>query len=147
VLVLDTAGSLCFRHDIRKPVRIKVRYWNQEESRGVVPGIYIDDDQGNCILQSFDHNRPDWKAQRFRAGFHTAVCEIPGNFLAEGRFIVHVAINVELGKSDFHVLEENVVAFEVFDPCLGDSVRGPINSYWHGMVRPMLNWTASDQEE
>jgi lipopolysaccharide transport system ATP-binding protein len=147
VHVLDFEGDICFRHDIRQPVRIRIRYWNQEESRGVVPAIYLEDVQGNLLFQSHDHNRADWKTQRFQPGIYTAVCEIPGNYLTEGRFVVHVGINVELGKSDSHVLEENVVAFEVFDPCEGDSVRGPNNNYWRGLMRPMLKWTVNYQGE
>jgi homopolymeric O-antigen transport system ATP-binding protein len=141
VRVLDETGKPCHRHDIRRPVRVEILFRIQQEKRGVVPGFHLFDNEGNCLFMSYDHNRPEWQEQIFDPGPHSAVCEIPGNFLAEGRFTVTVAINVEVGQSFCHVLERDAVGFEVFDPCEGDSVRGPNSNTWGGVVRPMLRWT------
>ncbi|TFH51111.1 MAG: ABC transporter ATP-binding protein [Lysobacterales bacterium] len=144
VRVLDDAGRTCYRHDIRRLVRVEVCYRVQQEQRGIVPGIHVYDDQGNCLFMSYDHNHQGWREQKFPPGQYLAICEIPGNFLAEGRFVVSVAVNTEAGQSFCHAFEKDAVGFEVFDPCEGDSVRGSNSNTWGGMLRPMLQWTATE---
>jgi len=140
VRVHDENGNMQNTFDIRRPIFIEVQYWNLVEGIKRAPGIHVWNDQGICLFMSYDHNSPEWQQRVFRRGLIKSTCRIPGNFLAEGRFLVTVAINTEVGQSFAHVVEKDVVSFEVFDPGEGDSVRGENQNKWGGLVRPMLEW-------
>ena len=73
-----------------------------------------------------------------------ATCEIPGNFLAEGRITVLVAIST-YNPLQVHAREDDAVAFQVVDRSDGTGVRGEYRSDWPGVVRPMLDWYVEHQ--
>ena len=74
------------------------------------------------------------------AGTLVAVCELPGNLLAEGHHHVTIMLN---GHQVTHAYEEDAVGFRVMDPGEGDTVRGDYSGEWGGYVRPMLPWAIS----
>ncbi|MEM3433755.1 MAG: ABC transporter ATP-binding protein, partial [Candidatus Methanomethyliaceae archaeon] len=140
VRVNDDKGNVNNTFDIRRPIFIEIHYWNLAEGIKRAPGIHVWNDQGICVFMSYDHSSSEWQQRVFPRGLIKSRCRIPGNFLAEGRFWVTVAINTEVGQSFAHVVEKDVVSFEVFDPGEGDSVRGENQNKWGGVVRPMLEW-------
>jgi len=68
-----------------------------------------------------------------------AKCEIPGNFLAEGRFSVLAAV-CTYDPDIVHAIERDAVTFQVVDRSGGEGVRGTFARPWPGVVRPMLRW-------
>lgn len=144
VRIIDETSEVRSRYDIRKPIRIHIEFWTEAEFKCLAPGIHLYNEEGICLFMSYDHNSPDWESRLYRPGAYGAICEIPGNFLAEGKYYVNVAINEEKNQSICHAFLPQAVGFEVFDPFEGDSVRGPNSNMWGGVVRPMLRWwTAS----
>jgi lipopolysaccharide transport system ATP-binding protein len=65
---------------------------------------------------------------------------IPGNFLAEGSFLVQAAIST-LDPAITHCFEPDAVAFHVADTVDGDSARSDYAGPMPGVVRPMLEWS------
>ena len=84
------------------------------------------------------NDRSAWHRPR-AAGIVRATCRIPGNFLAEGRVLVTVAVST-YDPIVVHALERDAVAFQIVDRSTGDAVRGPYVNEWPGVVRPMLDW-------
>jgi lipopolysaccharide transport system ATP-binding protein len=69
-------------------------------------------------------------------------CHLPGNFLAEGRHYIRVAL-CTYNPNVVHALVEEAVSFQIIDQSQGDGVRGPYaGGHWPGLVRPMLRWNA-----
>jgi len=143
VRVSDESGEVRPKYDIRKPIWIHIEFWNEAELMCLAPGIHLYNEEGICLFMSYDHNSPDWQSRAYRPGAYGALCEIPGNFLGEGKYFVNVAINVEKTQSVCHVFMPEAVGFEVFDPFEGDSVRGPNSNTWGGVMRPMLRWSTT----
>jgi len=143
VRVSDESGEVRPKYDIRKPIWIDIEFWNEGKLKCLAPGIHLYNEEGLCLFMSYDHNSPDWQSRLYGPGAYRAICEIPGNFLGEGKFFVNVAINVEKNQSVCLVFMPQAVGFEVFDPFEGDSVRGPNSNTWGGVVRPMLTWSTT----
>jgi lipopolysaccharide transport system ATP-binding protein len=72
-----------------------------------------------------------------------ALCEIPGNYLAEGGVFVTAAVT-SLNPTEVHAVEYDAVAFHVMDPSEGDGVRGEWAGDFPGVVRPMLDWQVAE---
>ena len=82
----------------------------------------------------------DGPDERTRNGEVRAACWIPGNYLAEGRVLVFVAV-ATLNPNCVHAQERDVVTFQVVDRTSGEGVRGEFTGDWPGLIRPMLDWT------
>jgi lipopolysaccharide transport system ATP-binding protein len=66
---------------------------------------------------------------------------VPGNLLNEGVVFVTVFVStLSSHKTVQHVLERDVVSFQVTDPLEGDSAKGDFAGHWPGVVSPLLNW-------
>jgi lipopolysaccharide transport system ATP-binding protein len=65
---------------------------------------------------------------------------VPGNFLAEGRYAVQVAVST-MNPVVVHACERDAVGFQVVDSLDGDSARGDYAGPMPGVVRPLLKWT------
>ncbi|MHB8185465.1 MAG: ABC transporter ATP-binding protein [Dermatophilaceae bacterium] len=131
--------------DIRKPIEIEVEYWQLRPSDDLRPSVnlHITNDEGVLLFVTIDFNNREWWASPRSEGVVRAVCRIPGNFLAEGRHLVLVAITT-LNPHQVHALEADAVSFQVVDRSTGDGVRGEYANEWPGVVRPMLDWEISN---
>jgi len=67
--------------------------------------------------------------------------QIPGNLLAEGSLVGHVAIMSHFPATILHAQERNAVAFQVVDSPAGDSARGDYIGPMPGVMRPLLQWS------
>lgn len=126
--------------DIRQPVEIEVEYW------ALAPGelqpmanLAFWNDEGVCLFIT-----NDWAGREAITGVYgptliRSTCTIPGNFLAEGRVIVTVAVST-FNPPVAHAIERDAIAFQVVDRSEGDGVRGEATGDWPGVVRPMLEW-------
>jgi lipopolysaccharide transport system ATP-binding protein len=83
--------------------------------------------------------RPGWRERLSPTGRFVSTAQIPGNLLAEGTFLVGVALfSPAPDRNHFHVRE--AVAFQVVDSVHGDSARGDWTGPMYGTVRPLLDW-------
>jgi lipopolysaccharide transport system ATP-binding protein len=140
IRVLPGDGNSSDEIDIRQPIEIEVEFVSEApgELRPSV-NLHFYNDEGVCLFVSNDWNdRQSW-ARRRSAGVTRSTCRIPGNFLAEGRVVVTVAVST-YHPIVVHALERDAVAFQIVDRSQGDGVRGLYANEWPGVVRPMLDW-------
>jgi lipopolysaccharide transport system ATP-binding protein len=140
VRVLPVGGGSAEEVEIRQPIDIEVEYWRGKIG-SLRPSVNLAfyNDEGVCLFIS-----NDWQGRAVhdadgKPGIVRSTCRIPGNFLAEGRVIVTVAVST-FNPATAHALERDAVAFQVVDRSQGDGVRGDSTNEWPGVVRPMLDW-------
>jgi lipopolysaccharide transport system ATP-binding protein len=146
IRVVDEDGKPAPEVDIRDPVVVEVDYWNLSEDRRFHPfaNIHLYNSEGDCLFVSSDANNIEWRKRPRSKGLVHVRCGIPGNFFAEGGVFVTVAVS-SLGPTVIHALENDAVAFHVMDPSEGDGVRGEWVGDYPGVVRPMLQWEATEE--
>ena len=132
--------------DIRYPVHVQVEYWSE------LPGalrpyvnLHFFNDEGVCLFVSDDNSNEDWRRTRRSRRLVRSSVSIPGNFLAEGRVIVTVAVST-MNPTVVHAIERDAIAFQVVDRSDGDGVRGEWAGDWPGVLRPRLEWSVSTDE-
>ncbi len=141
VTVRNEAGDVSEEIDIERPLTIKVEYWHLSDGRDLRPSVnlhFYNEDGINLFLTNDFNNKEWWRTPR-EPGVVTATCKIPGNFLAEGRIVILVAVST-FNPTIVHALEQDAVAFQVVDRSTGGGVRGEYVNEWPGVVRPMLKW-------
>jgi lipopolysaccharide transport system ATP-binding protein len=140
VRVVPSRGGPADEVDIREPIDIEVEYASQSP-RNLRPSVNLHfyNDEGVCLFVTNDWNDRGWWEQPRHPGVVRAVCRIPGNFLAEGRVTVLVAVST-YNPTVVHAMERDAVAFQVVDRSAGEGVRGVFANEWPGVVRPMLDW-------
>jgi lipopolysaccharide transport system ATP-binding protein len=140
IRVRPAGGGPAEEIEIRQPIDIEVEYWSEDP--GVLRpsvNIHLFDQDGVCLFVNNDWNDQVWWASPRSPGLIRAICRIPGNFLAEGRFTVDAVVST-YNPLIVHAREYDAVAFQVVDRSEGDGVRGPYTHDWPGVVRPMLEW-------
>jgi lipopolysaccharide transport system ATP-binding protein len=133
---MDGATSEVF--DIRKPVGIDVVFDVMKAGQELTPNLHVFDEAGNNVFISHDVD-PSWRGRPRPTGRYISTAWIPGNFLAEGTFLVGAAITT-LSPQNIHVYERKAVAFQIVDSTDGDTARGDYAGHLPGVVRPLLNW-------
>ena len=118
---------------IDEPVCIKLRYYvgvpNLQFRSMIV--LYT---QGVVAFPILDQT----EKMREQVGFYDASAIIPANLLAEGEYTIGVSFFSSKGVKQHLVRLQDVVAFNVYDPIEGTSVRGDYAEGLGGIVRPML---------
>jgi lipopolysaccharide transport system ATP-binding protein len=144
IRVRTDSGAVGEELDIRRPFSVEVEYWHLAQDPGVAPSVNLHfyNEDGVCLFVNNDFNDRAWLQTPRRPGLVKATCHVPGNFLAEGRVYVNVAVST-YNPTVVHADEKEAVAFQVVDRSAGegDGVRGPYVGDWPGAVRPMLAWT------
>ena len=146
VRVVNERGEPAPELDIREPVVVEVEYWNLSSEPGFRPfaNLHFFDAEGTYLFISSDYEHP-WSG----AGTRGAVacvrsrCRIPGNFFAEGGVFITAAVS-SLEPTVVHAIENDAVAFHVFDASEGDGVRGEWAGDFPGVVRPMFEWDVTE---
>ena len=140
IRVIPTGQSTAEELDIREPIEISVEYWTSAEGN-LRPSVNLHffNDEGVCLFVSNDWNDQAWWKTPRSAGVIRATCRMPGNFLAEGRVTVTVAVST-YNPTIVHAAEYDAVAFNIVDRTTGDAVRGEFTHDWPGVIRPMLEW-------
>ncbi len=146
VRVRNDVGVVTEEVDIRRPTTVEVEYWHLtgDASRPTVT-LHFSNEDGVVLFVSSDFNDRQWAATARRPGVVRARCEVPGNFLAEGRVLVTAALTTVVPPR-MHAIERDAVSFHVVDRSEGDGVRGAYASEWPGVVRPMLDWNVEVAE-
>lgn len=127
--------------DIRNPVELEVEYWQLHHDGDLRPSVnlHVSNEDGVLLFVTNDFNDRNWWSSPREASVVRATCRIPGNFLAEGRHLVLVAIST-YNPTTVHAIDADAVSFQVVDRSAGDGVRGEYANEWPGVIRPMLEW-------
>ena len=131
-------GRITEAFDIRQPACIDVVFDVLKSCHVLAPNIHIFNQQGVVVFVTIDQDE-SWHRRPRPAGRYTSRVWIPGNFLAEGSFLVDAAVTTFVPfKVHFH--ERGAIGFQVIDSIKGDSVRGDYAGTLPGVVRPLLKW-------
>ncbi len=120
-----------------EPFSIEVEYLLNAPMSGLRVGIHLQSVHGERIFASFDMDDLDLFENHSvrRPGRYCTRCEIPGDFLNEGRFIVGLSASAYRRKPYFE--EEHVLMFNV------DATGAPGGQWTEqrsGLLRPRLKW-------
>lgn len=141
VSIYNAKKEACKRFKITEPIHISVSYWDLNTEYSNTAMVHIINERGQCLFATNEFNAPNWQEVHSKEkGIVTAVCTIPGNFMAEGQFNISVGVG-NYNPDITHVFEENLLAFEVYDDTTGEGVRNMASGSWPGMVRPKLDWS------
>jgi len=139
VRIRDDQGRIAPTLDIRRPFQVEVEYWALEPRARATVSIHLVNEEGVTLLSSNDFNNRVWWETPREAGLVRTVCQVPGNFMAEGQVSVLAAV-CTYNPDIVHVYQRDVVSFQVVDRSEGDGVRGEYGGTWPGVLRPMLEW-------
>ena len=145
VRVVNERGEPVPELDIREPVVVDVEYWNLSGEPGFRPfaNLHFFDAEGTYLFITSDSNSMEWRQRPRRRGLVRSRCRIPGNFFAEGGVFITAAVS-SLEPTVVHAIENDAVAFHVFDATEGDGVRGEWVGDLPGVVRPMFEWDVTE---
>ena len=145
-VVVAGGGSRREEIDIREPIDIEVDFWIGDLGR-LRPTVNLSlyNDEGVCLFMTNDWHRGDSNPATLRGNVVRSTCRIPGNFLAEGRFTVNVAVST-FSPPIAHALERDAVAFQIVDHSEGDGVRGEATIEWPGWCGPCSSGTPNTRE-
>lgn len=144
IRVVPDGGGSSEEIEIQRAVDVEVEYWSSSPGN-LRPSVNLHffNDEGVCLFVTNDWNdREAWERPR-QSGLVRATCRIPGNFLAEGRVTVTVAVST-YNPTRAHAQEDDAIAFQVVDRTAGEGARGVYAIDWPGVVRPMLEWHVED---
>ncbi|HEX6189869.1 MAG TPA: ABC transporter ATP-binding protein [Pyrinomonadaceae bacterium] len=142
VRVRSEDGGVMAAYDIRKPVRLEMEYEVLEPGHILVPIYHVFNEEGVHVFPARESD-PMWDGRIRPVGRYATTAWIPGNFLAEGTFLVSAAIST-MNPVIIHFHEHQAVAFQVVDSTEGDSARGDYGGPLPGVVRPKLRWTTDE---
>jgi lipopolysaccharide transport system ATP-binding protein len=133
----DPQGRIVDTIRSTEPIRIEIEYDIASQITGLRVGIYLLTTRGEYVFTSFDTDDPN-QFERFSvrsAGRFVSHCEIPGNTLNEGRYVLAVNASSFLVKRYF--ADDHALAFSV------DGTGAP-GKHWPenrlGPLRPALDW-------
>ena len=138
VRVRGAAGGISETCDIRQPVTLEMEFEVRKPGSVLSPNYHVFNEEGVCVFVVGDHD-PAWRKRPRPAGRYVTRAIVPGNFLAEGSFIVTAALST-FDPVIVHFRERDAVAFQVIDSLDGDSARGEFAGRMPGVVRPLLEW-------
>jgi lipopolysaccharide transport system ATP-binding protein len=137
-------GEIAPAVDVRRPVGIEITFRILRDGVPLVPKIKVRDQQGNVAFNAMATSER-WH-EPSRPGGYVATAWIPPNLLNEGLTTVDVGIfSLDAPKLHPHTGAYDAVSFHVQDPGEGDSARGLFTGQWHGVVRPLLEWTCEER--
>lgn len=99
--------------------------------------------QGVCAFSTLERT----ELARPAEGLYVSRVRIPANFLAEGEYLVNVAITSSRGVKVRHALAKEALAFHVADPIDGTTARGDYVERLSGVVSPVLKWRSWNTDD
>ena len=134
----SVAGEVTEAFDIRQPIGVDVVFDVLKDGVMLAPNVHVFNQEGLTVFVTIDQDE-NWHRRPRPAGRYTSTVWIPGNFLAEGSFIVDAAVTTFI-PFNVHFHERGAIGFQVIDSIDGDSVRADYAGTLPGVVRPLLNW-------
>jgi len=134
----DLRGSAADSFRSTEPITLEMEYRLDAPITGLRVGIYLSTTRGEYVFTSFDVDDPSLyeKFSVRQPGHYVSRCQIPADFLNEGRYIL--GVNASSFGVKRYFMDENALGLSV-DP------MGAPGMQWseprQGPVRPRLNWT------
>lgn len=121
--------------DINRFSKIEVTFKVLKDSKNLIPGINLYNEEEQCLF-----DRCDWKPNNLVAGTYKKELIIPAQTMAEGRFniLVHLTFFDPMIAS---VVEKEVMYFEAIDSDHPETIRGLYKGPWPGLMRLGLEWS------
>jgi len=126
--------------DIRHPFDINISYKIFRNNLKVICLLKFVNELGQVVFESADILNDYWNNKKRDKGLYQSTCKIPGNFLAEGMFSLHLILLSYYPDTVFHVDEQNIVTFQVIDNGEPGSIRYVWPGNIQGYIRPMIDW-------
>lgn len=143
VRVVNEAGATSGTFDIRNRIGIEATYEVMQPGAILLPNYQIYN-QDRAHIFTVQDTSPEWMRREKKTGDFVSTAWIPGNLMAEGSFIVNVAVVTYLPKMTVHFNALEAVSFSVVDPMTGDTARGDYVGNMSGAVRPLVEWETRD---
>jgi lipopolysaccharide transport system ATP-binding protein len=124
-----------------EPFFIELEYCLDTPISGLRVGIYLLTTRGEFILTSFDTDIPE-RFEQYRVrepGTYISRCEIPADFLNEGRYVL--GVNASSYRVRRYFQDEQALNFTV-DPSGAPGTQWPETRL--GVVRPRLSWNIEE---
>ena len=145
VRVIAPDGCRSDSIDIRKEFSVEMEYDILKPGLVFRPILGFVNEEGLVVFHTIDQD-PYWRGKPRPPGRYASRALIPGNLLAEGMLFCNCTLTT-VNPDHLLFLEKNVVAFTVYDTMDGDSARGDYPRKFHGVVRPLLNWSTRYEED
>jgi lipopolysaccharide transport system ATP-binding protein len=142
VRVHEKNGITVETHDIRSPVGVETEYDVLLPGHVLIPSYHFFNEDGFLLFVVQDVFS-EWRHILRRAGRYRITAWLPGNFLAEGRVTVDIAVSSHVPSRQIHFMKRHAVGFQVIDNHDGDSARGDFKGMLPGVVRPVVQWSTS----
>ncbi len=134
VCVRNSAGEVTALLDVRKPFEVEIEYEVSRPLSHCRVGIVLTTVEGVAVLAAYDVDNEAYMGER-GPGRYISKCEIPGNLLNPGTFILSIHAGIRRVKS--LVSLENVMSIEIED--IG-AVGAHVGGRRIGIIRPKLEW-------
>lgn len=128
--------------DICQGCAVEIAYWNLLPGARLNCTIQLLDYMGSMVLST--HNLPSmildmdpWAGQPMPKGLFTSRCQIPKDFLNEGRYSINVYIQRDVNLNQYLAYKEDAISFTAYD---SGEMRKEYAGGWGGVVRPRLSW-------
>ncbi len=120
--------------DVRTPVNFEFEFWNMIEGANLNLSMHLYTFTGECIFNV------GTSSEAFGKGLVKGVCQLPGNFLNDGSYVVSMMI-VKDTSTVLYNMEEALI-FDIED------YRENVTWYgkWPGYIRPQLNFSIRQSE-
>ena len=142
--ICDAQGRVIETARSTEPLTIEFTYRLDSPITGLRVGLYLQTSRGEVVFTTFDTDEASkFEMHRIRHnGRYVSRCEIPADFLNEGRYVL--GVNASSYRVRRYFQEEQALTFSV------DATGAP-GSHWpeprQGPVRPRLNWKISPAAE
>jgi len=141
--ICDARGNITETVRSTEPLTVEFHYRLDAPISGLRVGLYLQTARGETVLTSFDtDNSAQFEAHRTRqTGDYVSRCEIPADFLNEGRYVL--GVNASSYRIQRYFQDEQAISFTV------DATGAP-GSHWPelrlGPIRPRLEWEIAPGE-
>jgi len=135
--VRDPRGVVADSFRSTEPLTLEMEYSLSAPITGLRVGVYLSTVRGEYVFTSFDVDAPELyeKHSTRQPGHYVSKCQIPGDLLNEGRYIL--GVNASSFGVKRYFMDENALAFNL-DP------MGAPGMQWaeqrQGPLRPRLEW-------
>lgn len=144
ISVTNTKQVNKYDYDVSEKVLINITYLDLKSQSTNTAIIHIIDEYDRILFASNEFDNPHWKTYHQKDGVIIKTsCEIPGNFLAEGRYKVLVAIG-NYNPNMIHVKIDEALTFKIEDKTEVKKERVNVGGKWPGMLRPILKWNINN---
>ncbi len=142
--VKDPRGAVVDSFRSTEPLAIEMEYKLTAPVTGLRVGVYLSTVRGEYVFTSFDVDDADLyeKHASRQPGHYISRCQLPGDLLNEGRYIL--GVNASSFGVKRYFMDENALAFNI-DP------MGAPGMQWaeprQGPIRPRLGWVIDEVEK